>query len=214
MMMMMMMMMFSMEDVLYIYCVYIYIYVYIYSLWHLIMQIRWNTYCTYFYIPLVVCKERLMVTRSGCKAPCPRNSEMALATDRLVDPLTMVFCNGCKGHLLRVQRLEFQVFAGLDFDISFCSTRNSQGKIWAVHWWLSDLVALSKQTQWKSGIRCPPLHWNDKKSQTLICEFSIPGWYPGIPQSRNTTSLALCSFLPKVYINHNVTMILYNTVTN
>ena len=76
------------------------------------------------------------------------------------------------------------------------NTQHAKGKIWAVHWWLSDLVAWSKQSQWKSGICCPPLHWQDNKSQTLICEFSIPGWYPGIPQSRNITSLALCSFLP------------------
>lgn len=110
-------------------------------------------------------------TRSGCWAPCPRNSEMALAwvesqlsprwhcnwsTFRPSDHGSI--CNGCRGHLPTVPSLEFQLLIGLDFDISFCSTRNSQGKVWAVHCWLSDLVAFSKQSQWKSGIRCPPLH--------------------------------------------------------
>lgn len=126
-------------------------------------------------------------------------------------------CNGCRGHLPTVPSLEFQLLIGLDFDISFCSTRNSQGKVWAVHCWLSDLVAFSKQSQWKSGY---VVHRFIKRiyntSETLICEFSIPGWYPGIPQSRNITSLALCSFLPgPKCTSTNITMILYyNIVTN
>ena len=64
-----MMMMMMMEDVM------IYIYIFI-------LASHANTMKHLLYIlhsPCCICKESLLGTRSGCWAPCPRNSEMALA---------------------------------------------------------------------------------------------------------------------------------------